>query len=265
MASIIDDAQLLIETELADGLIGSFLDAALDQTARFEEGTELVDERILDQYTHDFQAHRAAVRTLAQRDVVSPQKFRKIATAARERAFTVTANITNQARADIRDTLVEQLENGVSPRKFAESVSHLPLSPGHVQQVFRNNINTAYSEGVEAILDEPIVGEQFPYRAYRAIMDDRVRSEHLLLERLGIQGTNIYHKDDPVWRMFRPPWSWNCRCGWRPVSIREAARKGILEAQEWLETGVEPAHEFVTPPPFQPDPLWLRDHGNLLR
>lgn len=45
----------------------------------------------------------------------------------------------------------------------------------------------------------------------------------------------------------------NCRCGWTPLTVRQAAERGIKEAQEWLSTGVEPADKaFVPMPPFQP-------------
>lgn len=222
-----------------------------------------IDEDFLSGLVQEFPATKAAVRRLAERRVYTPQKFRELSDAARGRAFTVTADISNKTRAKMQNKLTELIAEGADRKAFAKEFETLPMSPAHIDQVFRNNVFTAYSEGVEDVLATPMVGENFPYRQYYATMDDRVRPEHLLLETLGIQGTGIYHKDDPVWRMFRPPWSWNCRCVWRPVSIREAARKGINEAKQWLETGEEPPHEFVKRPPFEPDPLWLRSHADI--
>ena len=65
--------------------------------------------------------------------------------------------------------------------------------------------------------------------------------------------------DDPIWHLFRPPWAWGCRCVFTAVSIREAARKGIQEAIDWLASGVPPGvPAWVPMPPFQPDPAFDR-------
>lgn len=42
------------------------------------------------------------------------------------------------------------------------------------------------------------------------------------------------------------------------MTIRDAARRGVKEAQQWLETGVEPPHPPVPEPPFRPSPAWER-------
>jgi uncharacterized protein with gpF-like domain len=42
--------------------------------------------------------------------------------------------------------------------------------------------------------------------AYYATHDARVRDDHLAMETLGLDGTNIYRADDPIWREYLPPW-----------------------------------------------------------
>src|ERR1043166_3865302 len=92
------------------------------------------------------------------------------------------------------------------------------------------------SDMMERDLAHPLVEDAFPYRAYSAVHDARTSKHHLALESLGIDGSAIYHADDPAWRVFRPPWgARHCRCTWYPVSVEQAAVKGIIEAHQWME------------------------------
>lgn len=128
------------------------------------------------------------------------------------------------------------------------------------------------AEAREQAVRKLLVGDFFPYRAYSATTDQDVRAEHMALESLGLNGTNIYNAEDPVWRKFRPPWDYGCRCCWHAVSVRQAAQRGVVEAQEWLarseaiaserggtqarylaETAPD-AFQFVPMPPFDPPP-----------
>ena len=262
--------EILAET-LSETITASFIEGAADEGEHIEvpedgdeeENPVTIEKSDLQINRLDFPGSKAAATRLATRGIYTPEDFRRLSDEARSRAFTITAKITNEARQTVRDRIAEMIEVGADRQAFSKEFETLPLSPAHLEQVFRNNINSAYSEGIEDVLGTPLVGDQFPYRAYNAIIDDRVRPEHAVLEVMGIGGSNIYHKDDPVWTIFRPPWSWNCRCAWRPISIREAAKLGIEEAKLWLTTGIEPPHTFVTPPPFQPDPLWMRAHAPL--
>lgn len=203
-----------------------------------------------------------AIRTLQTAETLSPQTYYSMAAAARADAFTVSGNLAEGTIEQLREILAENVFEKSSRTEFLAKVRrelpNLPLAEHRVEQVFRNNVNSAYSDGGEATLRDPAVADAFPYRAYYPIRDDRCRPEHLALEFLGLDGTNVYHKNDPVWLMFRPPWDWNCRCGWNPLTIRRAAGKGVKFAQQWLETGIEPAGQFVKWPPFLPSPSWQR-------
>lgn len=181
-----------------------------------------------------------ATAAIADAAVLSPDDYYALAAGHRAGAFTISAALVDGTKAKIRDLLVENLAAGASVKEFVAAVSEgfdtgLPLSRAHVEQVFRNNVHGGFSDGQDAALAASAsAGDGLPYRAYNATTDQRVREEHIALETLGLDGTNIYRADDPVWKIFRPPWSWNCRCDWSPVSVRQAARRGVTEAAEWL-------------------------------
>ncbi len=205
-----------------------------------------------------------AVAGLREAGVLNPEIYYSVNASSREDAFTITADATNATLEDVRQILQEVNETTGSRQDFAERVrDQMPgfkIADSHLEQVFRNNTNAKYSDGGEAILADPMLADAFPYRAYYPIRDDRARKTHLALEKMGLSGTNVFYKSDPVWIMFRPPWDWNCRCGWNALTIKQAARKGVAVAKQWLETGIEPppSEQYVTFPTFRPSPSWQR-------
>lgn len=209
----------------------------------------------------EFPSLEAALRKLIDRQILSAGDFYLAAASARQQAFTITADVTTDTLERVRDILAENIRGPAGRERFAEQVAEdlgsLPISPAHMEHVFRNATNEAYSQGMEAVLDNPLVGEAFPYVAYFAIHDDRVRPEHLALETGGLSGTNVYNRRDPVWRELRPPWSWQCRCGWVPLAVEDAASLGVAEAKAWLASGVPPRQfEFVKWPEFEGQPIF---------
>ena len=205
-----------------------------------------------------------AVKELGTKRVVTRPEFDRLDDAARAKAFTVANVSAGETLEKIRDTLAEQIEKGVDREEWRDKVLDAVgegtfLSERHLETVFRTNVQGAFSDGQKRVLDHPFVASGFPYSEYNAIHDDRVRDEHLALETLGIQGTNIYRNDDPVFITFRPPWDYNDRCNWNPISVKQAAAAGIKEAQEWLRTGVEPTDKaFVPFPSFRPPATFQR-------
>lgn len=206
-----------------------------------------------------FPITESAIARLEGSLAITPNLYYSMAADARRRAFTITADIQRGTMDEVRELLAEHIGSRTA---FEEAVRvklpTLPLSDARLEMVYRNNVNGVFSDGGEAALADPIVSDAFPFRAYYAIHDDRARPEHRLLEKLGLSGTNVYHYLDPVWSVFRPPWDWGCRCGWNPLTIRQASRKGVAVAKQWLDTGVEPVDMFVTFPPFLPSPSWNR-------
>jgi hypothetical protein len=205
-----------------------------------------------------------AAKALAKKNVMTRSQFDLLDSAARQKAFTVAHVESLDTIAKIRNAMAESVEQGVDLAAFREKVLAAVdegtfMSDAHLEVVFRTNVQTAFSDGQMKVLQHPFVRSGFPYASYEAIHDDRVEHTHLEMESLGIQGTNIYRINDPVFQLFRPPWRWSCRCSWIPMTVRMAASKGIAEAQQWLDTGVEPTPPaFVAMPSFRPPPGFER-------
>lgn len=185
-----------------------------------------------------------AAKRLADRQIMTRSQWEAAALAAREQAFFVTADISIETIDTIRNAMVYDLDEGTSLKGFTEAVEKAlggsPIGPSHLENVYRTNVQAAFRDGRETLASDPIVSAVFPYQAYDAIHDSRARHDHLALGGLGLDGTNIYRRDDPVWDYFTPPWDYNCRCGVNLLTIEAAARAGVREAKEWLRTGKPP-------------------------
>ncbi|MCI0333542.1 MAG: phage head morphogenesis protein [Planctomycetes bacterium] len=204
-----------------------------------------------------------AAESLARRRILTPDQFRQADADAKARAFTVARESSEDTLATIRDVLAETVDQGASleafKRNLGPALEKSFIGPGHLENVFRTNVQAAFHAGHDELADDPIVAEVFPYMEILPIRDARARSTHLSLARLGLSGTGIYRRDDKAfWALFMPPIEWNCRCGVNLMTIDAAARAGVREAQEWLRTGNKPVLQsrlqFI---PWRPDPLFV--------
>lgn len=155
-----------------------------------------------------------AANRLLERNILTRDEFDNASDAAKERAFTVAGDITQDTIETVRDTLAEDIREGTSLEGFREKLRDNlkagPFRPSHTETVYRTNVQAAFRDGRETLASNPIVSELFPYQAYVPIHDDRVRHTHLELGKLGLDGTGIYRRDDPFWDYFTPPWDYNC-------------------------------------------------------
>ena len=212
---------------------------------------------------------KAAI-SLIKRGVLQRPVFDELSDLAKAQAFTVAGEITDGTITQIRDQLAQMTVEGPSLPKFKKfldkKLQTSLLGPGHVETVYRTNLQAAYRDGRESLVQDPIVSAIFPYQEYLPITDGRVRPEHLALGSLGLNGTGVYRRDDPFWDLFTPPWGYNCRCGTNLLTIRAAARKGVKEAQAWLKTGAPPELPTwqIEKIPFPSYPGFGQKSGNLV-
>ncbi len=228
-----------------------------------------------------FPAMADAIEVLTDSPVAAGANYRETAELVKQGAFAVTGDLKESAVADIREILARTIEDGGTVEDFTEEViarleSGGPLSEARLENIFRTQTATALSNGQDKSLKQPMVVDAFPYRAYFATTDQRVRKNHMALEKLGLNGTNIYRADDPTWLKFRPPWEYACRCQWSPVTVEQAADRGVEEARAWWARAKAMVEQFggnpydylnrtapiqgetVSPPAFEPPPGFTR-------
>lgn len=269
-------ARTLMDAEIASWIFGTSSVAgklpieAQYEIALFNGGQSMPPFSVIDQLKSvgdeppvlRFPLIERAAQILADKKIVTKAQFDQLTADAKANAFTVSGAASEQAIAKIRDTLEDLIAEGPSLKEFrnrlSESIETSWIGPGHLETVYRTNIQTAYMQGHDDLASDPIVIALFPYQEYLPIDDGRVRPEHLALGRLGLNGTGIYRADDPFWDVFMPPWAFNCRCGTNLLTLEAAARKGVKEAIAWQRTGNPPMHPEwrLDKIPFRPEPGW---------
>lgn len=153
-----------------------------------------------------------AAESLLERNIVTRDVFDQLGRDAKARAFTVARVMSEDTIDTIRNVLNETITEGASLGQFKSRLGPALegsfIGPAHLENVYRTNIQTSFHEAHDELANNEIVSEVFPYQAYLPIHDGRTRDQHAELERLGLNGTNIYRRDDPFWDFFTPAWDY---------------------------------------------------------
>lgn len=168
--------------------------------------------------------------------------WKSVAAAVRSGSFSVAGVMKAQVLDDIRSALQDAIDNGQTYGDFKrglvpklqaagwwgrwpadpETGEILPgngIKPRRLETLFRTNLQGAYMAGRYKGMVE--ASDSHPYWMYVAVMDDRTRPAHQLLN------GRVFRWDDPVWEVIYPPNGYNCRCRVRPLSERDLRRKGL--------------------------------------
>mgnify|MGYP003653585505 CR=1 FL=1 len=139
-------------------------------------------------------------------------------------------SIARSAKSVILDRIKKYIEAGVSgtPKEKAvqaiEKVGH--FSRGYAKTIYTTNITSAYTAGRFEQAKEPHIAKVVKAFQYVAVNDPpRVRPNHFAHHGL------VASQFDPAWNEFAPPQGFNCRCGVRLITVFEAGRRGLLDAQ----------------------------------
>lgn len=194
-----------------------------------------------------------AARDLQTRELVTREEFDQLDAIARARAFTVarleTINAIDKVRQEVTQSVVLGTGFPAFKRALDDTLGSSTLGPGHLENVFRTNIAQSAANGMERIVEHPLVTDLFPYVATYGIDDARQTELCDVITHSGIGGSNIFRRDDPVYRHFRSPRHWRCRCSPRFMTLEDAATKGIGEARKWLRSGQPPYFPDFVPWP----------------
>jgi len=171
-----------------------------------------------------------AMKTFAEKKVVSKSAFEKLTSVAKRKAFTVAGLSKQHLRNLTHSELARQIGQGASLRDFAPAFSARLESAGfvavsekvkaaYVENVFRTNVLGAYNAGRYERQTQPEVVKMRPYWQIRTITDNRRRKTHGRADRL------VLRADDPFWQRAYTPFGWECRC--RIVTLSKKQAEGL--------------------------------------
>jgi SPP1 gp7 family putative phage head morphogenesis protein len=157
-------------------------------------------------------AFEKALEFFFAKKVINKTQFNKLSAELRRRAFTIVADMRDYLLSRVRDMLHGYIESGGTIEEFVAELEKYFAAAGvtrrnryYLETVFNTNVQEALARGKDEIYEEADEDE-FPYRQFLTVGDDRVRGPHMVLD--GFTAP----KNDPIWRKLRVPLSYNCRC-----------------------------------------------------
>jgi len=202
-----------------------------NQQRQLFNSSPITEGEVLDQFAFVSPELEEAVALNVDNQTINGNDMDNLSDAAEFWAIDMTAKVADNtsdavselpADADLIDVIkaVEGARFGINKKTDSDTVD--------------DAARLGSTSGQERILRQPLLAGLYPYRAIYPTHDERVRHSHLALEASGLNSTNIYNADDPIWRFIIPPMYYNCRCGWDGADILTAAARGIPEARNWV-------------------------------
>ena len=150
-------------------------------------------------------------------------------------AFTVAHSLTADILNDIFGAVNEALKSGQSFKDFKKNIKPILKQKGwyggnndipkkqknsylnwRLKIIYKTNMSTSYQAGRYRKMER--LTDSRPYWVYSAVMDERTRKEHMLLN------DKCFRYDDPFWDSHFPPNGWGCRCTVYSVTENQANR-----------------------------------------
>jgi len=174
-----------------------------------------------------------ALQFARSRKIVLPDEFYSLDLKTRQLATTVSFLSSIEQIQTVIAAVNKAISDGSTFEDFKKLVAEheIKLSEPYLKNVFRTNIQTAYSHG--RWQQQQRNRDKRPYLMYSAIDDSRVRPSHLALNRI------IRHIDDPFWLMYHPPWGFMCRCTVIALTEKQALKYGITPDDQLPEVAEE--------------------------
>ncbi|MBJ9373340.1 phage minor head protein [Acinetobacter sp. TGL-Y2] len=174
-----------------------------------------------------------ALKFAESRKIALPDEFYSMDLKTRQLATTVGFLSSIEQIQTVIKGVNKAIADGTTFEDFKKYVADndIILSESYLSNVFRTNIQTAYSHGRWE--QQQRNKTKKPYLMYSAIDDSRVRPEHLALNKI------IRHIDDPFWLLYYPPWGFMCRCTVIALTEAQAKKYGITPDEDLPEVAQE--------------------------
>ena len=161
-----------------------------------------------------------ALRYARDKKVMLPEEFYLLDLNARQYATTVSYLASLDQIRTVINLANKAVESGSTLQDFKKKVKAegIELSPHHLDNIFRTNVQSAYAHGIWTQQQENKANR--PYLRYSSLTDSRVRPSHLALNNI------IRHIDDSFWYSHYPPNGFMC---FLPDTNIDGASRGAIK------------------------------------
>lgn len=167
------------------------------------------------------QPFEAAIEEAHALGVLLPEEYYALKSGEYRRAATTVSGLTTLEQIQaVVDSFDRVIGGGQSVDEWVRWAleQNWGLSRARLETIIRTNVQTAYAAGQWLSYEK---NKKFqPYLMWSAINDSRVRPAHLAMDGY------IAHVDDPIWKVWRPPAGYNCRCTQIALTEKQALARG---------------------------------------
>lgn len=185
------------------------------------------------------------IANLKAKKIIPPDIFKSSNASVKATAFSVQRIERMGALIDIKNSLIESYKTGLDFNEWKDNLDTIfekrgitPITPHHIENVFRTNIHSIYNFARRQAGDANPFVEGYEY----VIVLDSRTTEEICLPLGGLQ----YRKDDPIWGTIWPPNHYMCRSTTLPITLGYAERNNIEYDNPVNTDSVHP--DFKSPP-----------------
>lgn len=164
-----------------------------------------------------------AIEWAKRRGVVLPDVYYgELQGLARSMSFSIAGVAKVEQLQAVLDSLIEATASGQTFADWRALATdpggpiRLDLPAHRLENIFRTNLQGHYARG--RCEQQKRTADVFPYLMFDAVNDSRTRPSHAAMDGM------VARHDDPIWRTWRPPAGYQCRCTLRALTERKAER-----------------------------------------
>lgn len=168
------------------------------------------------------------------KEILTRKEYDEIVNELKDRYFTV-AGLTKADIEKILNTIMLSLPGEWTEKEFLDSVeaakikyigTKTNISVPHIKLVMHNAAMSAYTQGENAMYNNPLVADYVWGYRYYVIKDGRERASHRKCGGVTLPKNHVW------WKYHTPPWDHNCRCGRNVVLVEEIENGDEIQTLE---------------------------------
>ena len=169
-----------------------------------------------------------AVDWLGQRIGNMPDRLAGLVDKSQLEAAAFGEQVDSAMMGRINSALEESIFSGEGRDAWRERLSGIiETRAGFDETIQRTAHHQSFRAGQQAVLNDPVIVDLFPYRRYYCTLDGRERPTHRVMHE------RVYHKDSTLASKADELLAeWNCRCSEVPMTAEDALAVGVSAGGE---------------------------------
>lgn len=175
------------------------------------------------EFITDWPVINNAISWLRGQSILTPRQIEKLRSDVQVQTADGAAMWAKSLDGQISEAIIKSQLSGETSLAWQNRIQQIvTVSRSEAEAIARTYVHRSMNEGLNEILEDPYVAEEFPYVAYEATGDGRSRASHVAMSGKVAKRGSALHAE-----MQRLHNEWNCRCTIIPLSEDEAKARGI--------------------------------------